>query len=153
MIDHLFLSNLKPSQPILMSDSNTKKTPYKTIEKEKKAYLEELSGPDSDCPPDVRAILKEIQDNLFEFDLQVQNVLERCGCRDNSVYTRFRFYIGHSPKDYILLHRVCLSKRLLKHNHLTVGDVAMGVGYGNPSSFSQTFKKRVGVPPGRYREN
>ena len=126
---------------------------YEIIETERTAYLNALPPPDPDWPPDVWAMYKDIHEHLFDFGLQIQDVRARCGLGNNNVSSRFKHFVGKAPKDYILHHRCALAKRLLYSTDATCEQVAFEMGWESPSTFTKTFKKRVGWTPSQYRRN
>jgi len=133
-----------------MSSEENVRTPYEIIEQEKKAYLEELPESDPEWPPDVSAVYNYISAHLFDFNLQVQDILRRCGCHNNNISTRFRYFVGRGPKEEILHHRVSVAQSLLQTEDLKVGDVALAMGFSNPSAFTRAFKKRIGQTPSQH---
>lgn len=135
-----------------MSSEADERTPYEIVEQEKEAYLEDLPGPDSDWPPDVRCIYRKLHDRIFEMGLKAQSVTDACGVGDNNIHIRFDHYTGHGIKELILLHRLELAKRLLRYDRIPIGKIALAVGYENPSGFSATFKRWEGYSPSEWRE-
>ena len=134
-----------------MSNSRSSRTPYDLIEQEKETYLEELTDPDPDWPPDVRAVHKELQSRLFEMGLKAQSVVDACGIGDHNIHTRYVHFTGQGIKERILTHRLRFAKRLLAYSNLPVTKIAFAVGYENPSGFSATFKRREGCSPSDYK--
>ena len=65
----------------------------------------------------------------------------------------FKAATGHSPLQYLIGCRIDKAKILLKTTKLTVAEIAYRTGYEDASRFSQHFKKRVGIPPGAFRES
>jgi AraC-like DNA-binding protein len=135
-----------------MSNTDGRPSPDEIIEAEKAAYLSELPPPDPDWPPDVRAMYEELFDHLFDIGLKISDVMERCGLGNNNIFCRFGHFTGRTPKEFVLHHRMVLAKRLVKHETLTVTQVAFAVGYASPNGFSMTFKRRVGASPTTFRE-
>lgn len=135
-----------------MSSPRSSRTPYEIIEEEKEAYLEEkISEPDPDWPLDVRIVYNELHDRVFEMGLEAQEVVEACGIGDHNIYTRFKYFAGYGIKEWILEHRINLSKNILDGTEIPVGQVALSVGYENPSGFSATFKRHEGDTSSEYR--
>jgi AraC-like DNA-binding protein len=54
-----------------------------------------------------------------------------------------------------LLHEVQLARarKLLENPHLSVNDVALAVGFSDPTAFSRAYKRWTGRPPGACRRN
>jgi len=45
------------------------------------------------------------------------------------------------------------AKRNLLYSDLTVSEIASSLGYGDPAYFNRFFSRRVGLSPGRFRDN
>lgn len=65
-------------------------------------------------------------------------------------FDRFRGAMGMEPMEYLLAWRMALARNMLRHEGLTVAEVAERVGYGSASAFSVAFARHVGEPPARY---
>ncbi len=65
---------------------------------------------------------------------------------------QFRITTGLPPHQYVIARRVERAQQLLKRDRdLSLGDVALRVGFSDQSQFSFHFKRIVGVTPGQYR--
>jgi len=67
-----------------------------------------------------------------------------------SNYFKREFSVGFS--EYLSNIRVSHAKQILSETSLPLGAVGEKVGYTNPVTFAVAFKKRVGMPPGKFRE-
>lgn len=115
--------------------------------------MREIPPPDPGWPPDVLVLIEEINELLFEPDLLIEEVKRQCGIRNNNIASRFRHFVGHAPKSYVLQHRMALAQRLLRYEELTVTQVSFAVGYASPNGFAMTFKRWVGAPPIAFRQD
>lgn len=64
---------------------------------------------------------------------------------------KFHALVGTTPMHYLTAWRVERAKEALADPSLPVSQIAERVGYKSEAAFSRTFKKFVGVGPGRYR--
>jgi two-component system response regulator YesN len=64
----------------------------------------------------------------------------------------FKETIGEKYIDYLTRFRIEAAQKLLVDSDLKIDDIAAQVGYLGRSSFIKTFRKLVGVTPGKYRE-
>jgi AraC family transcriptional regulator len=63
----------------------------------------------------------------------------------------FKTAVGVSPSQYLIDLRVNEARRLLRETKMSVIDVALEVGYANPSHFAQLFRRETGLSPSNYR--
>ncbi len=64
---------------------------------------------------------------------------------------RFRAAVGQPPLKYLTEYRVKLACQLLRETDFGVKEIAKNVGYESASSFSNAFKRWVGLSPADYR--
>ena len=64
----------------------------------------------------------------------------------------FKSAIGVSPSHYHINLRMDEAKRLLRETKKSVMEVALDVGYANPSHFAQLFRRETGLSPSDYRQ-
>jgi AraC-like DNA-binding protein len=64
---------------------------------------------------------------------------------------RFREAYGETPYGYLQTRRVERAMALLRRADLSVTEVCLEVGFTSLGSFSSTFTRLVGRPPGAYR--
>jgi AraC family transcriptional regulator len=63
----------------------------------------------------------------------------------------FKSAVGVSPSHYHINLRMDAAKRLLRETKKSVVEVALDVGYANPSHFAQLFRRETGLSPSDYR--
>lgn len=123
------------------------------IASEKRRALQELDASHSDWPVDVRIVYQAVTRHLFDEGITAQAITASCGIYDNNVYCRFTEHVGYGIREFFIQHRLQCAKRLLQHDMLTIEQVAHAVGYGSPSGFSTTFKRRTGNTPSGFRQS
>jgi AraC family transcriptional regulator len=68
-------------------------------------------------------------------------------------FTRlFKNAMGVSPSRYLLTLRMDEARRLLRETKRSVVDIALDVGYANPSHFARFFRRETGLSPSDYRQ-
>lgn len=73
--------------------------------------------------------------------------------QDKSSFSRsFRAATGHAPYEYFVLRRMEHAKQLLR-SEVSITDIALSVGYNNPSKFSSAFRKVFGCTPSAWRRD
>jgi AraC family transcriptional regulator len=63
----------------------------------------------------------------------------------------FKAALGVSPSRYHINLRMNEARRLLRETKRSVIDVALNVGYANPSHFARLFRRETGLSPSDYR--
>ena len=63
----------------------------------------------------------------------------------------FRQHTGVSPSEYIIGQRISAACRLLSQTDKSVSAIAADVGYADQYYFSRLFRKKMGMPPLKYR--
>ena len=63
-----------------------------------------------------------------------------------------RAYLGEPLGAYIIRIRLESSAQLLRLTSMPVQEIAMKVGYENPTSYNKAFKKRFNMSPNEFRE-
>lgn len=65
----------------------------------------------------------------------------------------FKQIYGETPYAYLRSYKMhCASQRLLETD-LQIGEIALELGYQNPSKFAQAFRAVVGCTPAQYRSD
>jgi AraC family transcriptional regulator len=63
----------------------------------------------------------------------------------------FKSALGMSPSRYHIRLRMDEARRLLRETKRSVVEIALDVGYANPSHFAQLFRRETGLTPSNYR--
>lgn len=83
--------------------------------------------------------------------LSVADVARTCGQSLRQLQRRFQSAFGITPQEFLLRTRVLAATRLLEDSRLTVVEIARQCGFVDASSFTQHFRRRLGVTPATYR--
>ena len=67
-------------------------------------------------------------------------------------YRKVKALTGLTPADYIRTLRMNRAAELLRHDNITVAEVAYKVGISEPHYFSKLFKQQFGVSPKKYQK-
>ncbi|WP_170425242.1 GlxA family transcriptional regulator [Ruegeria arenilitoris] len=76
----------------------------------------------------------------------------RSGLTERSLLRRFRKATGQTPVEYIQTLRVEEAKQMLETTDMPIDDIAAEIGYTEPSSFRNAFRRYVGMPASAYRK-
>jgi AraC-like DNA-binding protein len=84
----------------------------------------------------------------------VADLARQAGMSRAAFAARFSRTLGMPPMDYLLRWRMALAKDLLRHDGLSLAEVADAIGYQSASAFSTAFSRCVGQAPSTFaREN
>ncbi|WP_163537476.1 AraC family transcriptional regulator [Gracilibacillus sp. YIM 98692] len=109
-------------------------------EKDKKFHYEDINN-----------IIQYMHEQYSQI-LLTEDLAKLCNLSVYRFIHKFKAVTGTTPIKYITDIRINEAKRLLSETSFNVSEVAMIVGYENPLYFSRVFRKVVGMPPSRYKE-
>ncbi len=81
------------------------------------------------------------------------NLASRAGMSRSSFFARFNELVGEPPARYLARWRMWVAADLMRHQSLSMGELAERVGYSSEDAFSRVFKKVIGVSPVQYRRD
>ena len=84
-------------------------------------------------------------------DLNLDRLATQSGLSKFHFHRLFKRALGLSPAHYQLKLRMDEARRLLRETNRSVVEVALDVGYANPSHFAQLFRRENGLAPSAYR--
>lgn len=89
---------------------------------------------------------------FFSEDIDMDSLarMEHMSC--TAFRSAFKKHTGVSPNEYLITQRISAACQLLARTDKSVSAIAAEVGYGDQYYFSRIFKKKVGMPPLRYRK-
>jgi AraC family transcriptional regulator len=99
--------------------------------------------------------LRQITDWMAEHvaeDFNLARLAAQAGLSRFHFQRLFKSAIGVSPSRYHINLRMNVARRLLRETKKNVVDVALDVGYANPSHFAKLFRRETGLSPGDYRQ-
>ncbi len=75
-------------------------------------------------------------------------------CQSRSTFTeRFTQLIKMPPMEFVATWRMQLAVGMLADEHANMLDVALRCGYESEAAFRKAFKRVIGIPPGKARNN
>lgn len=126
---------------------------YQVIEEELRRFRAGLALEETNLPREIVRILHYIHENLFDTNLTVGLLKDRCSIRNNNMTMRFRFLMGIGLREYIEEQRLLAAAKVLEHEDIEVYMVAMHVGYAHAESFNRAFRRYFGCSPSDHRQN
>jgi two-component system, response regulator YesN len=100
----------------------------------------------------VEAVKQYIAEHLDESELSREEIANHAFLNPDYLSRVFKKETGLSIKDYLLQERIRLAKDLLAKTSLSIGQIALEVGFSYFSHFSKMFKKLTGLNPNEYRQ-
>jgi len=81
-----------------------------------------------------------------------EEVAQLCGMNISTFSRNFKKEHEVTFRNYLISYRIRKARELLQNPNASVTDIAYTVGYNDPSYFTRTFRRIVGMSPSRYRE-
>lgn len=88
--------------------------------------------------------------NLPNNHFNVNYLSRNIGMSRPQLYRKTLSLTGRSPNDFIQLLRMGKALSLIKHHSGNISEIALEVGYHNPSYFSKCFQKNYGCTPSQF---
>jgi AraC family transcriptional regulator len=118
-----------------------------SIRKGEAAYAAGGLGPTRE-----RRVREYIEADL-ERDLSIQSLADVVGLSPQHFAVLFRESTGFTPHQYVNHRRIACAQELLKKAGVPLIDISMQCGFSSQSQFITTFRKLVGMTPGRFRSS
>ncbi|SHG04894.1 AraC-type DNA-binding protein [Chryseobacterium sp. OV279] len=96
-------------------------------------------------------IAKYIHANL-EKPLTIESTAKEFGMSTRTLSRRFKEILGMNYVRFLRALRITRSLELMMEGKYNMYEIAMMVGYNSLSSFSNIFKKVIGIPPSEYQQ-
>jgi LacI family transcriptional regulator len=100
--------------------------------------------------PSVSVAISYIRENHF-LPIGVNDIAEHLGVSRRTLERRFRQWMPHSPEAELIKVRLERARELLRDTNLSVAQIGERVGFHSPEYFSNTFRRKQGLTPNRYR--
>ena len=115
-------------------------------------YLTLSNATEATLPPREEIAKRFIEENLHR-KLSLNEIAAHVGCSRSTLLSDFKTRYGRTVNEYLVEARLERSVRLLLEGRLTVGEIALDVGFGDQSYFSKVFTARYGRTPSSYRHS
>lgn len=99
---------------------------------------------------DIAVALQFIRENYWR-GIQVPDVLQVVPLSRRVLESRFKRYLGRTPREEILRLRLERVKQMLRETDLQLAQVALRCGFENPEYMPVFFKRETGISPSEYR--
>lgn len=102
-------------------------------------------------PDIITAQVKRYVNTHFDERITLQDISDAIRISPFHLSHVFKDQTGYSPMQYTLRRRLGEAQSLLISTNLSVTEISIAVGFGNPCHFNNMFSKYIGMPPSKYR--
>jgi AraC family transcriptional regulator len=95
--------------------------------------------------------IKEFLDANISKEIGISELASLVGLSQFHFIRAFKSSVGRSPYQYVLSERISVAKEMLSKGDLSIGDVALAVGFSDASQLNRVFRKLIGVTPTAFR--
>lgn len=116
-------------------------------------------GVNDEALPHINATQKTIFEivgyinNFYFEDITLETISEKYYLSPFYFSRTFREITGFNFIEYLNNVRIKEAKKLLLNTNMTIGDIALSVGYNSNTHFGRIFKNIEGISPSQYRKN
>jgi len=97
--------------------------------------------------------VKDFIDAQISNEITISDLAAMAGLSQYHFIRAFKDSVGLPPYQYVLSERTHRARGLLSKPDLSLGDVALAVGFSDASQLNRVFRKFVGVTPTAYRRD
>jgi two-component system response regulator YesN len=98
----------------------------------------------------IQQAVRFINDN-YRTDIRLDPVAGEAGMSPSHFSRVFKKVMGLSYQEYLNNRRITKAKNLLRTSPQSVTEIAISLGFSDPTGFGRTFKKLTGQTPSAYR--
>jgi signal transduction histidine kinase/ligand-binding sensor domain-containing protein/DNA-binding NarL/FixJ family response regulator len=98
----------------------------------------------------IQRAVKIINEHISDTSFGVESLAENMAVGRSLLLKKMEALIGEAPVDLIKRVRLNKAAELIESHSFNVSEVALEVGFNNPSYFAKCFKKQFGVSPSKY---
>ena len=89
--------------------------------------------------------------DAFSTELSIANLARTVNLSPSRFAHKFRHEVGTSPRRYLRALRMTWARIMLERTHLSIKEVMVHVGCGDPSHFTRDFYRFHGCTPRQWR--
>lgn len=95
----------------------------------------------------IRSLGYSLKSNLQKTSPSLEEMAKAVDMSPTKFKTLFKEVLGTSPHQYILNLKLNHAQYLLKHQSLSISEVAYKVGFNHPSALTRLFQTKLGICP------
>ena len=89
---------------------------------------------------------------FYSQDITLGDICKEFSVSRSSISHIFKKATGQSFREFLVSVRLKAAKSLLIHSRLSITEIAFSVGFSDSNYFSNVFKAKEGITPGKYRK-
>ncbi len=101
----------------------------------------------------LKNVLEVINQNISDENFSVEILAENLAMSRSLLHKKLNALIGESPGELIKRIRLNKAAKLIERKFGNISEIALQVGFSNPSHFAECFFKQFGFKPSRYHKN
>jgi AraC-like DNA-binding protein len=94
-----------------------------------------------------------INEHISDTSFGVEMLADDMAMSRSLLYKKISSLIGESPNELIKRTRLNKAAKLIESNAGNISEIALEVGFSNPSYFAECFRKQFGAAPSQYHHN
>lgn len=100
----------------------------------------------------VNTIKKMLDSHLYEKDIFLKDIAKELHISQVQVINIFKKAFDMTPYQYFYKKRIDIAADLLLNSKMQIKEISELLNYTDPASFSNAFKKIIGISPEKYRK-
>ncbi|MBW4082574.1 AraC family transcriptional regulator [Paenibacillus sp. S150] len=115
-------------------------------------YEELASGRSASLRPDLVTMARNYMALKYNEAFSIQELAQLLHISYSHLYRMFKQQTGESPQDYLIQKRLEAVQRHLRDSNASMREIALACGFTDEHNLIRTFKSRLDMTPGEYRE-
>jgi AraC-like DNA-binding protein len=99
----------------------------------------------------LQKVVDFIDTHIADDSFSVENIAQDLFMSRTKLFRRMKLITGMSPTEFIINYRLKLAAEMIKNRTGNMSEIALSVGYKNPSHFSDSFRKFHGCAPSEFQ--
>ena len=98
------------------------------------------------------AALQHILDQHITSTVSIHDLARQVHMSESHFSHQVKTLLGVPPQTYVRERRLARAQELLQSSSMTIEEIAIVLGYNEPTSFFRAFKRATGLTPGQFRQ-
>ncbi len=121
------------------------------LEQAARATMERIRLDREKAPDKFKHLFFYLEDNLFDRNLDINQMRRDCRIRDNSLSIFFTEVAGTPPQSYILERRMETAAALIRDTDIPMWNISKLIGFSQQTLLTRNFRKRYEMTPMAFR--